>query len=198
MKDEFIELFANLDKYFISDLESMGELKNEWASSDGRMNFPMMLVIIIAMELLGRIFADKKLRNKEAFLSFWDNFFVKKNTNYKGLGEIFYESIRNGMAHSFFPKSGIYVTKMNRGNITKKRDGRLNVDVITFYKDFKNVYDALKEELVNNEKIGGKYGIGYRYFLQDIKNGKSAIEKFIKNTDLELTSTVGSPAYEIF
>lgn len=198
MKDAFQKLFYYLDRYFVSDIESMINSNNENSSSDGRMNFPIILMILIVMELLGRVLADKELTNKKAFLNFWDNFFIKKKANYKGLGDIFHDSIRNGLAHSFFPKSGIYVTKMGKGNITKKRDGRLNVDAITFYEDFRNVYDSLKSELADDKKIEEKYGIGYRYFLQDIKNGKSAIEEFIKNNNLELTSIFGSPATEIF
>lgn len=198
MKYAFQELFDNLDRYFISDIESMMNSKNENSFSDGRMNFPIILMVLIVMELLGRILSDKELKNKKAFLNFWDNFFIKKNINYNGLGDIFHDSIRNGLAHSFFPKSGIYVTKMGKGNITKKRDGRLNVDAITFYRDFKNVYDSLKSELADDEKIEEKYGIGYKYFLQDIKKEKSAIEEFIKNNNLELTATFGSPATEIF
>lgn len=197
--------FINLDNYLIEDLKKMVLIEKGSMGGFGRLNYPIMMTILAAMELLGQVFSSTPKRQKEAFKNFWESFFVKytkdKNVyNNSGLVDILYGCVRNGLAHSFMPKSKIYLTKAgNRTEVfSRRQDNRLSIDVVTFYEDFKVVYDKIKEELIVNKTLRpDNYSVGYNSLLHDNKKKILNIENYLNSENLSATRAEGSPAHEI-
>ncbi|MCX6766813.1 MAG: hypothetical protein NT170_03495 [Candidatus Moranbacteria bacterium] len=196
-------LFTNLDNYLITDLDRMISIEKGCMGGFGRLNYPMMMTILAAMELLGQVLSIDERRCRSAFKNFWESFFIKyvkdkDKYNNSMLADILYGCVRNGLAHSFMPKSKIYLTKAGTNVFSRRNDGRLSIDVVTFYEDFKIVYYKIKEGLFINETLKSEnYLIGYNSLLHDMKNEINKVENYLNSKNLPVTQTMGSPAHEV-
>jgi hypothetical protein len=183
LKDTIQQFFNLLDKYLIGDLKVM--VHEIPARPSGGLGYPSIQTILSGMELLGRILSEDKA-NAVAFYYFWDNFFVKDNPKYGGqrLKKIFRNSIRNGIAHYFLAKSGIQLSKVDTGNLTKTPNGDLNIDIITFYNDFLKTYSRVKTELMassEGEALVRSFETGYVKLVNDLKVAKVDIDEYTRN-----------------
>ena len=105
-----------IEGYLIEDLSSMSKCTLEDGKNYGAVGYPMIISTLAGMELLGGLltplgkpFNTKGMRAN--FLNYWDNYFSVEFPQYKGLGDIFYSLIRNGIAHFFIASHGIVVNK---------------------------------------------------------------------------------------
>lgn len=202
-KDFLERFFRCLDKYLFQDLDTLASSNLDNLYAPGRLNFPLLLTTMSAMELLGKVLTDQSLKNASAFMSYWENFFLKTHqgdSRYTSdLGKLFYDAIRHGCAHYFLVKSGIQVSKSTRqdDHLTVTKDRRLNVNALALYKDFLSSYQDLRERFSKNPSSFDSY-IGYNNFTTDLDKEIKTIHNFLNEKHFPNTPTAstGSPAYE--
>jgi hypothetical protein len=182
-KDTIQQFFDLLDDYLIGDLEVM--VNEVPARPSGGLGYPSIQIILSGMELLGRVLSGGK-EDVEAFNHFWDYFFIKDNPCYNNsrLKKIFRNSIRNGTAHYFLAKFGIQLSKGDDCNLTRTSNGELNIDIVTFYKDFLKSYSRIKAELMASSESGdlvNNFEVGYMNLVKDLRAAKMDIDSYIKD-----------------
>lgn len=143
---EFKESF--IEGYLFNDLRSMST-KQDY----GALGYPMVVSILAGMELFGRLLSGKD--NRSGFVYYWDNFFVKQNQRYSLLGELIYQLVRNGIAHSFITKPGIFITKDEKqGNaITMDESKNIYIDANLLFSEFENSYNSLVKPIFENKRL---------------------------------------------
>jgi hypothetical protein len=160
------ELFYKLDEYLIGDIEKILE--------KGNIGYPCVMTILTGMELLGFLLSGDE---KCAFNIFW-NKLAQHNKIYKSneLRKIFRQVIRNGIAHDYFPKAGIYLHYDNPEkhlSMVENEKKALYVSCTALFQDFKELYDKIKKELILDEDKS------YKNELQKkIEQGQGYIDKY--------------------
>lgn len=142
--DDFIKQFV--EGYLFHDLEGMSKIVLPSGQNDGAAGYPMVATALAGMELLGNLLMSNSdpfnpKSGNDYFLNFWDNYFCKQNSAYTGLGRLFRQLMRNGIAHTFVAKPGIFVVKGSGMQIlidTVKKE--IYVDCNVFYNDFEQSY----------------------------------------------------------
>lgn len=142
--DEFVGEF--IDGYIASDLDTMSKSARAAGLPHGDVGYPMVLTTLAGIELLGGLLLPMGTRfttsnGRSHFLRFWDDYLAKDFPVYVGFGELFYNLLRSGIAHTFTAKQGVYVTK---GSGTPLRYDvaslRVFVDSNMFAEDFLSTY----------------------------------------------------------
>lgn len=150
----------------------------------GGLGYPGIHTILVGMELLGKLFSGGQ-EDEHAFNYFWDNYFVQDNPQYNNqrLKKILRNSIRNGTAHIFLVKFGIQISKNNNGNLTRTQAGDLNIDLITFFEDFKKTFTRIREQILNtkDEVLLSRFKKGYELLINELKASKVDIDEYVKN-----------------
>ncbi|OGB80274.1 hypothetical protein A2011_00165 [candidate division CPR3 bacterium GWE2_35_7] len=181
-QDIIKSFFRLLDDYLIGDLNTM--IYKVLDMPIGGLSYPSVHTILCGMELLGIVLSKGK-KDEHAFGYFWDNYFVKDNSQYndKRLQKIFRYTIRNGTAHFFLVKFGIQLTKRNKGNLTKTQNDELNIDIKSFYLDFQKTYQRIKNESLNkkNKQLQNSFIEGYRILLNELQATKQDVNQYIQN-----------------
>ena len=157
----------------------------------GGLGYPLAQTILSGMELLGIILSGGE-KDDKAFHTFWEEF-IKDNPSYNktNLEKIFRVSIRHGTAHYFLTKFGIQISKNGENDLTKTRDGNLNIDVKVLNNYFQKTYQRIKNK-INNETDGNllkNYNKGYEKLLDDLKGVRHLIDNFNLPIYQESTST---------
>lgn len=155
--------FDILDKYLIADLNTM--LVDVEDKPSGGLSYPAVQAIICGMELLGKIMS-KGIKNKDkAFFYFWDEYFIKDNTQYdnKDLRKVFRFAVRNNISHLYLTPAKIQISKCGQGHLEKMTNGNLNIDAKFLFKDFMKTYQRLKDSLikVDDSSLNEQFDIGY-------------------------------------
>lgn len=149
-KEKVEYLFKKLDSYMLGDIEAMLEGR---ANNSGGIGYPCLMTIISGMELLGILISGNT--GKNAFNSFWD-FLSHKNSQYASpeLRDLFRSTIRNGVAHYYLPKYGIYVhykrTEIHLKKAVFNGQEGIGISCLALYTDFLEVYKIIKSDLLNN------------------------------------------------
>jgi len=142
-------LFDKLDTYLIRDIETMLDAKHKDSSGIG---YPCLITILSGMELLGILISGDE---DHAFKYFWERL-EEENDIYKSskLRHIFRQTIRNGIAHYYIAKTGIYVHNDNPENhlnkVTIQGINGIYVSCSALYNDFKVVYEKVKADLLKD------------------------------------------------
>lgn len=140
-------LFDKLDSYLLGDIEAMLEVRHKDSSGIG---YPCLITILSGMELLGILISGDK---DHAFKYFWEMLETEIIT-YKSpkLRHVFRQAIRNGIAHYYLAKTGIYVHNDNPQNhlckVTIQGVNGICVSCSALYRDFNTIYKQIKTELL--------------------------------------------------
>lgn len=180
-KNNLEQLFNLLNAYLIGDLNTM--VHEVSARPAGGLGYPGIHTILVGMELLGRLFSGGQ-EDEHAFNYFWDNYFVHDNPQYNNarLKKILRNSIRNGTAHIFLVKFGIQISKNNNGNLTRTQAGDLNIDLITFFEDFKKTFTRIREQILNtdDEVLIARFKKGYELLINELNASKIDVDEYVK------------------
>lgn len=173
--DEFFENVV--DGYLLHDLKNMNEVMQKKGEPAGALGYPMLATTASAIELLGGIlqtyepYNDKPQSSKGYFRYYWEKYLVDVDGRYSGKIDIFWNLIRHGVAHTYFTKVGITVSKWNPYEHLLPTSSGLNVDCSTFYKDFLKTYKRVKKDLKDaSYKEGVQNNINKLFGLSDIKS----------------------------
>ena len=181
-KSNLEQLFNLLNSYLMGDLNTM--VYEVSARPAGGLGYPGIHTILVGIELLGKLFSGGQ-EDEHAFNYFWDNYFVHDNPQYNSprLKKILRNSIRNGTAHIFLVKFGIQISKNNRGNLTKTLAGDLNIDLITFFEDFKKTFARIRDQILctNDAILLGRFEKGYELLISELKASKIDVDIYVKN-----------------
>lgn len=181
-KSTLEQLFNLLNSYLIGDLTTM--VYEVSARPAGGLGYPGIHTILVGMELLGKLFSGGQ-EDEHAFNYFWDNYFVHDNPQYNNqrLKKILRNSIRNGTAHIFLVKFGIQISKNNNGNLTRTQVGDLNIDLITFFEDFKKTFTRIREQILNTNDnvLLARFEKGYGLLINELKASKIDTDEYVKN-----------------
>lgn len=152
--DDFLKQF--IEGYLFHDLESMSKIVLPAGQDDGAAGYPIIATTLAGMELLGNLLwpgrapFDPKNKSNDYFLNYWDNYFCKLNPQYTGLGRLFRQLIRNGIAHTFLAKNGIFIEKgTNRQTSIDTVKKEIYVDCNVFYKEFEDSYLKLVKPIID-------------------------------------------------
>ncbi|HUD44300.1 MAG TPA: hypothetical protein VMR41_02025 [Patescibacteria group bacterium] len=151
--DDFLKQFV--EGYLFGDLESMSKVSVPAGQSFGGVGYPMVATVLAGIELLGQLLmpnTDSFNPNSgnDYFLNYWDNYFSKQYVEYTGLGRLFRQLMRNGIAHTFVAKPGIFVEKgTNRQMSIDTTKQEIYIDCNVFFKEFENSYLKLVQPLID-------------------------------------------------
>ncbi len=152
--DDFLKRFV--EGYLLHDLESMSKITLPAGQNDGAAGYPIIATVLAGMELLGNILMpntddfDPKNKSNDYFLNYWDNYFARQYPQYTGLGRVFRQLARNGIAHTFVAKPGIFVEKgtYRQTSIDTTRQ-EIYIDCNVFYKEFEDSYIRLAKPIID-------------------------------------------------
>jgi len=152
--DDFLKRFV--EGYLFHDLENMAKITLPQGQNDGAAGYPIVATTLAGMELLGNLLMpnispfDPKNKSNDYFLNYWDHYFSKQNPAYTGLGRLFRQLIRNGIAHTFVAKPGIFVEKnTNRQMSLDLSRQEIYIDYNVFSKEFEDSYWKLVRPIVD-------------------------------------------------
>jgi hypothetical protein len=167
------ELFDKLDNYLIGDIKKM---------LDAEVGYPCLMTMLLGMELLGFLLSGDE---DSAFTAFWDKL-GSKNKKYKSnkLRHVFRQVIRNGIAHIYLPKAGIYVHYAKPEDhlrcVVNGKEG-LFISCKALFIDFEKIYEEIKiKGNKNSEKLY------FQELYEKISQGHSFIDKYLKSQDFKL------------
>jgi hypothetical protein len=115
----------------------------------------MVSTVLAGMELLGELLIPNTdpfdpNRGNDYFLNYWDNYFSQQYPEYTGLGRLFRQLMRNGIAHTFVAKPGIFVEKgTNRQMSVDTTRQEIYIDCNVFAKEFEDSYKKLVQPIVS-------------------------------------------------
>ncbi|HOT85706.1 MAG TPA: hypothetical protein PLC78_08080 [Methanofastidiosum sp.] len=182
------DLFSKLDTYLIEDIKAMLKARHEDGSGVG---YPCLMTILSGMELLGFLLCGNK---GCAFKACWKEL-EKTNNKYKSdlLREVFRKTIRNGIAHNYLAKSGVYVhyssTEKHLYRVKDNGVSGLCISCEQFFNDFLVIYENIKEYLIQYPKKAY-----LNELVKDLRSGQKYVDKYLnslspKNINIRRTLT---------
>lgn len=147
-----------VDGYLFKDLNTLRKIKLRKNQRIGGVGYPMMMTLLSGMELLGGLLQKKEFDpfSKHYFRNFWNNFLSVKFNKYANYEPVFRRLIRNGIAHTFITKSGIYITKgAPEEHLKQYKNGTftyLIVDIHELHSDFLATYEDLIKPIIYKDK----------------------------------------------
>lgn len=151
--DDFLKQFV--EGYLFHDLESMSKITLPIGQNDGAAGYPMVATTLAGIELLGGLLMpntdpfDPQNKSNDYFLNYWNNYLSKKHPHYTGLGRLFRQLMRNGIAHTFVAKPGIFVEKgSNRQMSIDTTRQEIYIDCNVFFKEFEDSYIKLVKPII--------------------------------------------------
>jgi hypothetical protein len=151
--EEFFTQFV--DGYLLNDLKSMADVTVPAGQTSGGVGYPIVTTTLAGMELLGELLmpntdAFDGNKGNDYFLNYWDNYFAVQNSAYTGLGRLFRQLMRNGIAHTFVAKPGVMVEKgTNRQMSIDRTRQEIYIDCNVFYKEFEDSYLKLVRPILD-------------------------------------------------
>ena len=182
------DLFFKLDKYLIGDIKAILNARHEDGSGVG---YPCLMTILSGMELLGFLLCGNK---KSAFTTCWEEL-AKTNNKYKSdsLRNVFRQTIRNGIAHNYLAKSGVYVhyssPEKHLHKVIDNGVSGLCISCEQFFNDFLVIYQNTKEYLIQYPEKAYLDNL-----VKDLRSGQKYVDKYLnslsfKNIDRGTTLT---------
>lgn len=191
-----------IDGYLLHDLENMAKVAT-LTDTVGALGYPVVATTLTGMEVLGYLLtttpeAFNPNFGQRYFLNYWDSYLVPVYPIYDGLGRLFRKLIRNGIAHQFVGKPGVFIGKDNTTQVDRERKV-LYVDALAFYEDFKHSYerqvkpiadDAAKPSPPNIQtmqlRLDSMLGVYTQEALEEFSNlsNQDQLPRFIKTANL--------------
>lgn len=171
------ELFDKLDSYLIEDIKAMLDTSRTDLRGVG---YPSLLTILLGMELLGLLISGDR---ESSFREIWDRLgSIDSRYKSKKLRHVFRQAIRNGIAHIYLTKSGIYVHYDKPENHLRKvsvggKDG-IFISCSALFDDFSSLYSQIKEDLMKNPQKAHLDKL-----LENISEGQEHVDKYFKSND---------------
>ncbi len=187
-----------VEGYLLHDLESMAKVTTP-PGTDGALGYSMMATTLAGIELLGSLLlpnTDPYDPNKgnTYFLDYWDNYLVKEQPAYTGLGSLFRKLLRHGIAHIFVAKPGIFIEKGSGRRVTIDTTRQeLYIDCNVFFDDFRKSYfkkvkpiidRAAKSPLTNVSNMQSRFDSIIIVYLQDANKAFSSLSNLDPSLNL--------------
>jgi hypothetical protein len=156
MEGDLLNRFVDqvIEGYLFGDLRTMAVATPTVPPPFGGIGYPMLATTAAGIELLGLLLMPTGSRfdpneGRKHFTNYWNEYLVPARPAYGGLGVLFYQLIRHGIAHSFSAKGNILVTRAFRPSISLDRQTpALHIDCIGFYEDFEASYRRRAEAIL--------------------------------------------------
>lgn len=167
-----------IDGYLLHDLKNMDTVKQKKGEPAGAIGYPMLATTASGIELLGSIlqqsgsYKDDAASSSGYFKHFWTEYLVPVDVRYKDKDDIFWKLVRHGVAHTYFTKVGITVTKRKPSKHLLATPSGLNIDCSTFYKHFLKAYTKLVKKNLKNRKFADQVQINIDK-LFELSGGKA-------------------------
>lgn len=166
--EKFLKLFV--EGYLFHDLRKMDEITLGHGEVYGKACYPMLASVAAGIELLGYLTSDEPLATEttdpkraehqanDHFTYYWANYLSKVNKRYKPFVELFRELVRNGLAHMFLAKPGVFVDKgLNSPIPHLATNGQVVfVNCTIFAADFVQSYNHFVRPIVFDGREDGK------------------------------------------
>ena len=156
--ERFLEQYV--EGYLFHDLESMSQITLPSGQDDGAAGYPIVATTLAGIELLGNLLMpnteafNPARKSNDYFLNYWDNYFSVEYPQYSSLGRLFRQLIRNGIAHTFVAKPGIFVEKgTNRQLSIDTSKQEIYIDCNVFYKEFEKSYFKLVKPIISGTAV---------------------------------------------
>lgn len=141
-------LSRHVEGYLFKDIRTMMRIRLRKGQKIGGVAYPPLTSILAGMELLGGLLQKNTFVPRGAsttyFNNYWDNFFIIPNPKYKNYRDAFWQLIRNGIAHTYLTKTGVWVVRDKpRDHLNVFKDVTnyyLIIDVVEFFNDFVSSY----------------------------------------------------------
>jgi len=169
------DLFFKLDNYLVEDIKA---ILNARHGDDSGVGYPCLITILAGMELLGFLLSGDK---DCAFTVCW-NELARTNSKYKSdsLRKVFRQTIRNGIAHIYLAKSGVYVHYSS----VEKHLHRVRVNGIDglcisceqFFYDFLVMYQDIKEYLIQHPERAYLDEL-----IRDLRSGQKYVDEYLNS-----------------
>jgi len=146
---EKLEAFLNrvVDRYLLSDIETLKSASAPSGSDDGAANYPLLMTVFGGIELLGNLTSSSAFNRNEGskrFEEFWSQYMYPTSPLRCAAGRALYNLARHGIAHAFVVKGPLHVVKSNpRLHLVKEPSGDVFVDAVQLADDFKDAYRSL-------------------------------------------------------
>ena len=169
------DLFIKLDTYLIEDIKA---ILNARHGDDSGVGYPCLITILAGMELLGFLLSGDK---DCAFTICW-NELAKTNNKYKSdpLRKVFRQTIRNGIAHNYLAKSGVYVHYSSpEKHLLLVRDKGVNglcISCEQFFNDFLVIYEDIKKYLIQHPEKAY-----LNELVEDLRSGQKHVDKYLNS-----------------
>ncbi len=174
------DLFFKLDTYLIEDIKA---ILNARHGDDSGVGYRCLITILAGMELLGFLLSGDK---DCAFTVCWDEL-AKTNIKYKSdsLRKVFRKTIRNGIAHTYLAKSGVYVHYSS----VEKHLHRVRVNGIDglcisceqFFNDFLVMYQDIKEYLIRHPERAYLDEL-----IRDLRSGQKYVDEYLNSLSFKI------------
>ena len=135
-------LEVDVEGYLFHDLDEM-------LRDDLHIAYPLLMATCAGIELIGKLVAQDTHPNRgseKCFLDYWANYLYAGDKNKGYLGELIYNLVRHGLAHTFLVKPYIAVARHDIQDMhlcwgeTENGDRRLFIDAAQLADDFKDSY----------------------------------------------------------
>ena len=170
--DDFFADF--IDGYLASDLDTMSKANRAEGLMYGDVGYPMVLTTLAGIELLGVLLLPTttpvtRRNGRNRFLRFWNDYLAKDFSVYSGFGDLFYGLLRNGVAHTYTAKHGVYVTKGSGAPLRYDAANRqVTIDSNVFAQDFLSVYRKNVLPLLSSEDDAGLNAMSMQTHLDEL------------------------------
>lgn len=138
---EFLE--QHVEGYLFGDMESMKSFSLPPGKEHGALGYPLVMSALSGIELLGALTSARTFDRKSGrvyFDEFWQKYLYPAEPR-RSAGDPLYKLARHGLAHAFFPKGPIVVTKNPSGPHLVMKNGRLYIDACVLSKDLRTAYE---------------------------------------------------------
>ncbi len=177
-------LFKYFDDYIVRDIDSMYNLSQNNASTDGlgRCGFQMVMTLCTFCESLGALEMGKidKKHGDEKFEHFVFNHLDKKYYPYR---KVIYDYARHGIAHGFVTPPGLMVLLSGDEEAhLGKFENYFVFDVFCFKDDVLSGYEEIKEKYNKDKEYREQMNSNYEAFLAFLSKWKTGMEGLVNST----------------
>ncbi len=161
-----IETFVKkwIEGHLFSDLERMSVAQVDETTQAGGCDYPMLMTICAAIELLGGLLQGSRFDTKAEsayryFHDYWENYLADFNPIYKEYSAQIYPLLRQGLAHPFIADESIKVIK-EAGDLHFKLQNTSDsprlfyIGTNNLYRDLRGSFETFfQPELTDNHDI---------------------------------------------
>jgi len=176
-------LFNYFDDYIVRDIDSMYNLSQTNASTDGlgRCGFQLVMTLCTFCEILGALEMGKidKDQGDKKFEHFVINHLHQKYHPYK---KIIYDYARHGIAHGFITPPGLMVLLSgDEETHLGKFEDYFVFDVFCFKNDVLSGYEEIKIKYGSDKKYKEQMNSSYEAFLAFLSKWRTSMEGVVNS-----------------